>query len=197
MFMIRITYWELLLELTIIFVTVFICDIIWHEKINVQKLNKMIILFVTAAVLTRIVYFPMRHVNGHIGFMKINKKVTIPFRHNFRPIIRLFEYYDDWFINIIGNIVIFIPVGIVWPVCFNKLNSVKKTVLAGAGLSVFIEITQLFQIERCTDIDDVILNTTGAFIGAVIYFRIKKRTRNQQSENELKYDKTEHNLSGK
>lgn len=194
--MIRITYWELLLELTIIFVTVFICDIIWHSRYDKKKSVRSLLLYITTAVLTRIVYFPMHHVNGHIEAIKINLRILKPFKHNFIPIIKLFEYYDDWFINIIGNIVVFIPVGIILPVCFRKIDSIKKTVFTGAKLSLFIEITQICLSERCTDIDDIILNTTGVLIGAIIYFGIKKRTRNQQSDNELICDKTEHNLSG-
>ena len=41
--------------------------------------------------------------------------------------------------NIIGNIAMFIPVGIVWPICFKELDSIEKTVLAGAGFSLLIE----------------------------------------------------------
>ena len=33
-----------------------------------------------------------------------------------------------------------------------------------------IEVSQLLFYERSSDIDDLILNTTGAFIGALIYF---------------------------
>lgn len=35
------------------------------------------------------------------------------------------------------------------------------------------EITQLPFYSRCSDIDDLIMNTTGVFIGAIIYFGIK------------------------
>lgn len=65
-----------------------------------------------------------------------------------------------------------IPVGIVWPICFKELDSIEKTVLAGAGFSLLIEISQLLLYERCSDIDDLILNTAGVIIGAMIYFGI-------------------------
>lgn len=46
-------------------------------------------------------------------------------------------------------------------------------VLAGGELTLFIEITQLPFYDRCSDIDDFILNTTGVFIGEIIYFGVK------------------------
>ena len=48
-----------------------------------------------------------------------------------------------------------------------------KTVLSGALLSVSIEFIQLF-MPRFTDIDDVILNTLGTLIGALIYMAVNK-----------------------
>ena len=70
----------------------------------------------------------------------------------------------------------FIPVGIVWPVCFKKLNNFGKTVLAGAAYSFLIEMSQLLFYDRGTDIDDLILNTTGVVIGALIYFLIHNKS---------------------
>ena len=66
----------------------------------------------------------------------------------------------------------FIPVGMSWPFCFKKLDKVWKTVLAGFGYSLFIELTQLFVFGRSTDIDDLMLNTIGALIGALIFYHI-------------------------
>ncbi|WP_242829764.1 VanZ family protein [Butyrivibrio sp. XPD2006] len=44
---------------------------------------------------------------------------------------------------------------------------------------MLIELSQLLFYDRCSDIDDIILNTAGICIGALIYFkatspRIKK-----------------------
>ena len=37
-----------------------------------------------------------------------------------------------------------------------------------------LEITQLPFYSRCSDIDDLFMNTTGVLIGAVIYFCVKR-----------------------
>ena len=64
----------------------------------------------------------------------------------------------------------FIPVGIFWGLCFKRLDNIFKVTLAGFGYSFLIEVSQFLFYERASDIDDLILNTTGAFIGALIYF---------------------------
>jgi len=44
---------------------------------------------------------------------------------------------------------------------------VLMATIAGAGLSVIIELTQL-SLHRVADIDDVILNGSGALLGALV-----------------------------
>ena len=51
-----------------------------------------------------------------------------PFWINLTPIVHMFDVYDGWLINIIGNIAMFIPVGLAWPFCFKKLDTIGKTV---------------------------------------------------------------------
>ena len=75
----------------------------------------------------------------------------------------------------------FIPVGIVWPICFKKLDSVWKTVRTGAVMIGFIEVSQLLFYGRCSDVDDFILNTIGVMTGALIYFGIKKAVKNAKT----------------
>ena len=72
-------------------------------------------------------------------------------------------------INIIGNTCMFIPTGIILPILYPRLNRFWKVLLAGAGLSLVIEIIQLFFPGSVSDIDDLILNTAGVAIGYGIY----------------------------
>lgn len=82
---------------------------------------------------------------------------------------------DSLLINLIGNIVLFVPVGfccmLLWPM------SKTKAILCGLGISLCIEICQLF-LARGTDIDDLILNTLGAVIGVLLYTLLNKRLDN-------------------
>ena len=82
-------------------------------------------------------------------------------------------------INIIGNISMFIPTGIIMPILYKRLDTFWKVLLAGAGLSFVIELIQLLFPGSVTDIDDLILNTAGVAIGYGIYklvYRFRGKT---------------------
>ncbi len=79
--------------------------------------------------------------------------------------------YSYFIVNFVGNIVMFFPIGFFVPLLWR--SSFKKTVLIGALCSLTIEILQLPQ-PRCSDLDDLWLNTLGAAIGYLIYFPFGK-----------------------
>lgn len=170
----EITYWGMFAVITVIWVLVRAVVALSKKNFSWKEELKMLLVYICIVVIARIVNFPMRHIDGKIGTMKFNADEVFPMWINFVPIVHMFDVYDGWFINIIGNITMFIPVGIVWPICFKKLDSVGKAVLAGAGFSFSIEVFQLFFYERCSDIDDLIMNTTGVLIGAFITFGCRK-----------------------
>lgn len=68
------------------------------------------------------------------------------------------------------------------------MNSFVRTVASGAFLSLLVELSQLLNNRR-TDIDDLILNTTGAVIGIVFYrLLFKKTTVNDSLKENLKVE---------
>lgn len=96
------------------------------------------------------------------------------FYYNFRP-FRIFERIADKpaaerfsyaLVNVPGNILIFAPVGFCARWAFRW--GIGKATLCGCLLSVFVEIGQIF-LPRTTDIDDIWMNTLGAFLGAVVW----------------------------
>lgn len=75
-----------------------------------------------------------------------------------------------------GNILMFIPFGILFPLSFRKISRMLIVPFA-LLLSVFIETNQFIFTYRVSNIDDVILNTLGAAFGLVlylIYIKLKK-----------------------
>lgn len=70
-------------------------------------------------------------------------------------------------LNFWGNIIMFMPLGIFLVLLSKKCQNLFASLMIGAMLSVSIELLQLFCI-RSTDIDDVILNTTGTLCGFLI-----------------------------
>ena len=147
-------------------------------RVDWKREAKLLTVYICLIVIARIVYFPMRPVDGRIGTLVLDTGKIFPLWINPVPIVHLLDVYDGWLINIIGNVAMFIPVGLIWPFCFRKLDTLGKTVLAGAGFSLFIEITQLPFYDRCSDIDDLLLNTAGILLGALIWFGIRKKTDN-------------------
>ena len=73
-------------------------------------------------------------------------------------------------LNIVGNIAVFVPIG--WLTAILSGGRFFQTLKVGFFLSLFIEIVQI-PLSRTTDVDDLILNTTGAVIGYGCY-RIMK-----------------------
>lgn len=60
------------------------------------------------------------------------------------------------------------PLGFLLPLIWEDCRKLGKTVLIGAGFSMLIEITQLFNY-RATDIDDLTANTLGALLGYMVW----------------------------
>ena len=84
-----------------------------------------------------------------------------------------YTFAEQTFQNLIGNIMLFIPLGIFLPVVSSYRYRSLVNVAAFAFIcSVSIETIQFierqFEIYRFVDIDDVILNTLGAILGFVI-----------------------------
>lgn len=70
-------------------------------------------------------------------------------------------------INFLGNIVMFMPNGFFTALLVDRPRW-WKSALATLGLSLFIEVFQLF-VSRGTDVDDLILNTLGGLCGYWVF----------------------------
>ena len=67
----------------------------------------------------------------------------------------------------------FVPVGILLPIAYPRLNTCAKVVGTGALISLAIELVQLPFYTRVTDINDLMLNTLGVAIGYGVYSLVK------------------------
>ena len=75
--------------------------------------------------------------------------------------------------NFLGNIILFLPVGVLVP-AVTGWKKMWKTVVAGISFSLFIEIIQLITSRGCFDFDDVLLNGMGTVIGFGIFQAAKR-----------------------
>lgn len=67
--------------------------------------------------------------------------------------------------NVIGNIGVFVPLGIFLPKIFTKCKNGFLTVLLSLELSLCVEIIQLMTRVGSFDVDDLLLNTVGSLCG--------------------------------
>lgn len=83
----------------------------------------------------------------------------------------------DFFKNIIGNIFLFLPYGFLG-ILYPRLKKLGWFILTFFVIINIVEFSQFYFKRGFADVDDVILNTTGALVGYFIYrtlFYIKDR----------------------
>ncbi len=111
--------------------------------------------------------------------------VAEAYHYNLRPfkeITRFIRYADKIggfrvFLNLGGNIIGLIPLGILLPNLFKKCRRGWVVILYGMELSLFIECLQLLFKVGSFDVDDVILNTMGVAMGYFLYWIWKRHRR--------------------
>lgn len=152
--------------------------ICWFRARNVDWKREalLMLVYICIAVVVRFTFCPFGKVDGQIQPLLFDSSKIFPFWLNLMPFVYLFDYPElkDALLNLIGNVAMFIPLGIVWPSVFSKLDTHWKVIAAGMGASLCIEILQLPFFARSSDIDDVILNSTGYLIGYGIWLLVRK-----------------------
>lgn len=76
--------------------------------------------------------------------------------------------------NAMLNVALFAPLGAFLPLLWREFRSLPRTALAGFGLSLAIEILQIFTF-RLTDVNDLITNTLGTLLGYLLAKPLLKR----------------------
>lgn len=76
-------------------------------------------------------------------------------------------------INLVGNVVIFIPLGFLTAVLWKPFRPLWRCLLLGGGIIVCIELTQLLARVGSCDLDDLLLNVMGIAVGYCL-FRMAK-----------------------
>lgn len=85
--------------------------------------------------------------------------------------------WKDIIIIVVGNVVMFIPFGFLgW--MFSKLNDLKTLLFGFVSSIVIIEALQYFSRLGIFEVDDILLNTFGVFLGFLLKSLIEKRFKN-------------------
>lgn len=93
----------------------------------------------------------------------------IPFYSIYYYLISKQEPLEVGLVNVIGNVLIFVPFGFFLPLIWHKLRSWKKLTLVLFLTSLTLELAQLLFAIGNFDIDDTLLNVFGGWIGCLLF----------------------------
>lgn len=99
------------------------------------------------------------------------------YRYNLTLLQEIGRYYNlgvnkgSWTLfwtNVVGNVVVFMPLSIFLRLLVKRCKSVFYTILLCFEFSLFAEITQLVAKVGSFDVDDLLLNTFGGICGIIL-----------------------------
>ena len=173
--MIRIYYGPVLLCISALWILLRGMVNLYQNRFSRKRELQLLLVYICIVVVTRFTFFPFSRVDGQIQPLLLDPEAIFPPRINLIPFVYLFDYpiFREAMRNLMGNTAMFIPLGIVWPSVFRKLDSHGKVIAAGVGYSLLIELVQLPFFDRVSDIDDLLLNSLGFVLGYGIYLLAK------------------------
>ena len=152
-------------------------NVVKNKRINIAREIILFIFFVYFLFLLLLTIFKggriefsnqfnsfMYREHGLLGIINI-----VPIKENINTFMHSETGMRNSLRNIIGNILVFMPLGFFIPLLFDKFNNLKKVLKVGCLSSLAIELSQLFVGSNVCDIDDVIYNTLGALAGFICY----------------------------
>lgn len=83
-------------------------------------------------------------------------------------------------LNVLLNIALFVPLGVLLPLLWKPFRKWYAALGAGFGVSLLIELTQLFTGRGMCDVDDLFTNTLGAMLGwcaAMFVLALRQKSR--------------------
>lgn len=143
-----------------------------------DSLKKSVMVFAFAAYLSAV--FTV------VGIPTV-RNMTVYAEFNWIPLLDVVNSPLEYSKNTFLNVLLFVPLGFLLPAIWSRYRSLKKTLLIGLGLSLLIEILQIFTF-RLTDVDDLLTNTAGAVIGYLLSRWFSAKLRLELPESDGKYE---------
>ena len=84
-----------------------------------------------------------------------------------------FNFITETWLMSIANILMFLPLGFIFPIAFAKMRKLWSTTICMMLFSFLIEFIQYF-VGRSADIDDLMLNTLGGILGYLVFYIFSK-----------------------
>lgn len=124
-----------------------------------------IAIFVTAIIYS-LIMIKLLLIRSHSLYRAAFNYNLVPFKTINRYIFEREHFNTDiWIKNLFGNIILFIPLGVFIPLLNKKFIKVLPFFILVFFIMLAVELTQMLTHVGSLDIDDLILNITGAFIG--------------------------------
>ena len=117
----------------------------------------------------------LRSESGEFAARQYNLQLFLAWREAYQ------RFTLQIWLNVLLNIALFIPLGVLLPLLWKPFRKWYAALGAGFGVSLLIELTQLFTGSGMCDVDDLFTNTLGAMLGwcaamFVLALRQKSRT---------------------
>ncbi len=105
---------------------------------------------------------------GHVGRPAIDGAMNLEPLHTVESMLR-WGSAGEQFSNLVLNVLLFVPFGFAVALKARWTLPVLGATVAGVMLSVAVEAVQLMlPLGRALDVDDILLNGIGAFLGALV-----------------------------
>jgi len=105
-----------------------------------------------------------------------NGVVSAGFFHDYLEMLRSGMFYEFIYL-FVGNIIWFVPFGFLTPWINKRFAAFPKVLLFGFLMSLSIEFFQFMFGTGISEVDDLILNTLGVYIGFLLRKAIVKRNK--------------------
>ena len=151
----------LLWSAALILVLVLAAHISGHRPTKVQAFWKLVLALYLAAVY---------NVAGAPELPYIFPRLNV----NLIPLWDITSGVRAYLINSGLNILLFVPLGFILPLLWKEFRSRRAMCLTGFLLSLGIELAQLLN-DRVSDVDDLIMNTLGAFLGYALLMLLSRK----------------------
>lgn len=127
------------------------------------------LLFVFLCLLSYRVFEPFTFKLGHstkpnlVPIINSLRMIRTANETGYQPMIRIVRFL------LLGNLLVFVPVGLIVSLLFRKLRAGWKMLLIGMATSLLIEALQLILAVRVFDVDDIVLNALGTWLGYALF----------------------------
>ncbi|MFJ7667568.1 VanZ family protein [Lysinibacillus sp. NPDC097195] len=137
--------------------------------------------FLFIAYVCLLLYFVVLKINGFTERIKIIKQSREAgfWNYNIYPMRTITPYLEDItytyaYLNILGNIIPFVPLGMFIPIIYKRYSNLKQVLIIFTICIIGIETLQFITMLGFFDVDDILLNMIGCLVGYSFYVAFSK-----------------------